>query len=355
MRHRSRLLSLGIPLVVAASWMLCVSAAEQVATSEPGEADPRAGRNLVPTPVYTAEEDEAVLKLFAGLRVSDVADGMDKVGLHNIGHVSPEIRSLWRDTEHFTHRLIGIAVTVRYVPANKPLIDPKDTQPFNKQVSEWYKSLLPERLFMRLLRKGSVLVIEDALEPDVGTIGSNNILTWKLRGCVGVVTDAGARDTDEITAERIPLYLKQPTRGLGPGRNVIESVNRPVVVGGALVVPGDVVVADGDGVLIPAAGRGGFAIPAGAGGARRAGVVESDRGVVVESRIVFTSGGLAEPLAVPLAPSAVVATYGLPSVTPGQLVTPGLAAGGDGTAPGNPAPADTAPADSAPAGTAPGG
>jgi regulator of RNase E activity RraA len=103
---------------------------------------------------------------------------------------------------------------------------------------------------MRLLRKGSALVIEDSPEPDVGTIGSNNILTWKQRGCVGLVTNAGARDTDEIAAERIPLYLRTPSRGLGPGRNVIESINRPVVVGGALVMPGDVIVADGDGVLV---------------------------------------------------------------------------------------------------------
>jgi len=41
-----------------------------------------------------------------------------------------------------------------------------------------------------LLRPGSALVIEDAAEVDVGSIGSNNILSWKLRGCVGVVTSA---------------------------------------------------------------------------------------------------------------------------------------------------------------------
>ena len=48
---------------------------------------------------------------------------------------------------------------------------------------------------------------EDALEADVGTIGSNNIMGWKLRGCVGVVTNAGARDTDEIATEQMPLYF----------------------------------------------------------------------------------------------------------------------------------------------------
>ncbi|HOV24254.1 MAG TPA: RraA family protein, partial [Candidatus Marinimicrobia bacterium] len=66
----------------------------------------------------------------------------------------------------------------------------------------------------------------------------------------GVVTDACARDTDEIAKEKVPLYLRKKGRGIRPGRNELESVNRPVVIGGVLVCPGDVVVADGDGVIV---------------------------------------------------------------------------------------------------------
>ena len=75
-------------------------------------------------------------------------------------------------------------------------------------------------------------------------------MDWYLRGCVGVVTSATARDTDEIITEKIPLYFKKPGRGIRPGRNEIESVNRPIVCGGVLVEPGDVIVADGDGVIV---------------------------------------------------------------------------------------------------------
>ena len=75
-------------------------------------------------------------------------------------------------------------------------------------------------------------------------------MLWKTRGAVGVVTSGGARDTDEITKEKIPLYFRGPGRGIRPGRNEVESVNRPVTVGGVLVRPGDVVVADGDGVVV---------------------------------------------------------------------------------------------------------
>jgi regulator of RNase E activity RraA len=71
-----------------------------------------------------------------------------------------------------------------------------------------------------------------------------------VRGCIGVVTNATARDTDEIITQKVPLYLRQAGRGIRPGRNEVESVNRPVVVGGVLVMPGDVIVADGDGVQV---------------------------------------------------------------------------------------------------------
>ena len=101
-----------------------------------------------------------------------------------------------------------------------------------------------------MLRPGTAIVIDEAPNADVGTIGSNNIMGWKLKGCVGVVTDATARDTDEVITEQLPLYLRKVGRGIRPGRNEIESVNRPVVVGGVLVNPGDVIVADGDGVVV---------------------------------------------------------------------------------------------------------
>ena len=209
----------------------------------------RAGRNFIATRIYSAEEDQQILKLFEGLRVADVSDGMDKVGLTNIGLMSPEIHAAWKDTTHFTHRFIGIAVTVRYVPTNKPPAPAMETAAFDKWVGRWYSTLSTEP-FVPLIRKGTALVFDDAPDSDVGSIGSNNIMGWKSRGCVGVVTNATARDTDEIAIEKMPLYFRKPGRGIRPGRNEIESVNRPIVCGGALVEPGDIIVADGDGVIV---------------------------------------------------------------------------------------------------------
>jgi 4-hydroxy-4-methyl-2-oxoglutarate aldolase len=240
------ILVMGFSLIFSGSYNRPALANE---TAGPSPQELRAGKNFIPTKVYSVEEDEQILKLFEGLRVSDVSDGMDKVGLTNTGLMSPEIHALWKDTVHYTHRFIGIAMTARYVPTNKPPAPAMETQAFDRWVGQWYNQLSSEP-FVPLIRKGTALVIDDAPDSDVGSIGSNNIMGWRIRGCVGVVTNATARDTDEITTEKIPLYFRKPGRGIRPGRNEIESVNRPIVCGGVLVEPGDIIVADGDGVIV---------------------------------------------------------------------------------------------------------
>jgi len=223
--------------------------AEKQASSLDIESELRAGRNFMATRVYSAEEDAAILKLFEGLRVADVCDGLDQVGLRNVGVMSPDIQPAWKDPVNLTHRFVGIAITVRYVPHNLVLPSQIPAEDFDRWCGEWYSRLSPEP-FVPLIRPGSVVVIDDANGADVGSIGSNNIMAWKKRGCVAVVTDATARDLDEVALERIPLYFRGPGRGIRPGRNLIESVNRPIEVGGALVRPGDVVVGDADGVVV---------------------------------------------------------------------------------------------------------
>ena len=211
--------------------------------------DLRAGKGFIETPVHTEAEDQEILSLFDGLRVADVTDGMDAVGLPGIGLMDPEVHPLWRDPEAYTHRFIGVAVTARYVPTQRAWAGSRPLDEYDAWAGQWYYKLSPEP-FAELIRPGTALVLDDAPNADVGSIGSNNILAWKLKGMVGVVTDATARDTDEIVTEGVPLYFRGPGRGIRPGRNEIESVNRPVVCGGVLVMPGDIIVADGDGVVV---------------------------------------------------------------------------------------------------------
>ncbi len=224
-------------------------AGQAVNGKDAGPASLRAGRNLMPTPVFTEAGDASVLALFKGLRVSDVVDGMDAAGLQDIGTMDPAIHAMWREERTLSHRFAGIAVTARYVPTQEPPAGKMSVAAYDAWAGEWYEKRSTE-LYADLVRKGTAIVIEEAPGADVGSIGSYNILEWKNLGCVGVVTSATARDADEITLERVPLYFRGPGRGIRPGRNELESVNRPVVCGGVLVVPGDVIVADGDGVVV---------------------------------------------------------------------------------------------------------
>ena len=61
------------------------------------------GVNLIETQTYTAEENAEILKLYEKLRVADVSDGMDMVGLPNIGLVDPAIHPDWVDRENLSH------------------------------------------------------------------------------------------------------------------------------------------------------------------------------------------------------------------------------------------------------------
>ncbi len=240
-----------LAVISLAASALCLAASlGRAAEPASKESEYRAGKNFIPTHVFTAEEDRKILQAFDGLRVADVTDGMDFVGLKNIGLMDQEIHPVWKDFKDYRHRFIGIAVTVRYVPTQLP---PPPAglsyEEFRARETKWYNELSFEP-FGDLIRPGTAVIIDEAPNADVGSIGSNNIMAWKLKGAVGVVTDATARDTDEVATEQMPLYLRKVGRGIRPWRNEVESVNRPVVVGGVLVNPGDVIVADGEGVQV---------------------------------------------------------------------------------------------------------
>ncbi len=206
------------------------------------------GKNFIETRTYSPEEDSEILELFKGLRVADVSDGMDMVGLPGTGLVDPAIQPVWKDLKDLSHHISGIAVTARYVPTQK--IDrPKPGEDFNDWQGNFYDKYSSE-VFSKLIKPGTIIAIDDAEEKDIGSIGSYNILQWHKDGAVGIVTDACSRDNDEIAIEKVPLYSRQKGRGIRPGRNELESVNRPVVIGGVLVCPSDIIVADGDGVIV---------------------------------------------------------------------------------------------------------
>lgn len=196
-------------------------------------------------------DDEAILALYDGLRVADVSDGMDMAGLRDVGLMDTRIEALWKDVTDMSHVVRGIAVTVRYVPTNRVVPNPMPDSTYTAWESRWYQDISNEP-FVEYIKEGTIIVIDASGDGDTGSVGSNNGLNWYSLGARGIVTNGSVRDTDEIILERIPVYidLSQRGRGIRPGRNELESVQQPVEVGGVLVRPGDVVVADGDGVIV---------------------------------------------------------------------------------------------------------
>jgi 4-hydroxy-4-methyl-2-oxoglutarate aldolase len=168
-----------------------------------------------------------------------------------------EIAPLWRDVNTMEHRISGIALTVRYGPTNQArnpgvdLEDPANYARYREWRGRWYNEISPEP-FRELIRPGTVIVMDNRDDNDTGSTGSKNILDWKERGAVGLVSAGGVRDIDEIVLQRNPVYTDYNRRGRGEriGRNEVVDVQRPVVVGGVLVHPGDVVVGDSDGVVV---------------------------------------------------------------------------------------------------------
>jgi len=200
------------------------------------------------------EARQEILDLYQTLRVTDVLDGMDLIGLQDIGLMHKDIRPLWRDVDDFSHRVLGFAVTVRYVPTDVRVGQNSfdNTDEAKKWKSEQY-GRASDRGWVASGKPGDVVVMDVNGVDETGNIGSNNSLGWARNGFVGVITNGGARDTDEIIKTRgIPVYCRNAysTRGIRPGRLIIESYNFPMNCGGVLVYPGDLVVADGDGVIV---------------------------------------------------------------------------------------------------------
>lgn len=201
--------------------------------------------------------DEVLLELYRSARVTDVVDGLATVGYTGVGVMDPKIAPLWRDVEKMSHRFSGIAVTVRYAPTNRPmhpgadLTKPENYQEYRDWRGMWYSQLSTEP-FQQFIKPGTVIVMDNKDDNDTGSTGSKNILDWQAKGAVGIVAAGGVRDIDEIILQKNPVYMNYEERGRGEriGRNEVIDVQRPVVVGGCLVYPGDVIVADSDGVVV---------------------------------------------------------------------------------------------------------
>ena len=139
--------------------------------------------------------DEELLKLYKGLRVADVADGLDMVGLRDATILDQRIVALWKDIDDLSHIFSGIAVTARYVPTNKIVKNPMGKEEFQKWEGNWYNTMSDEP-YVKYIKEGSVVVLDVDGDGDTGSVGSYNSLDWFSRGARGIVSNGGISRSD---------------------------------------------------------------------------------------------------------------------------------------------------------------
>ena len=139
---------------------------------------------------------------------------------------------------HPGDRIVGRAKTLRFIPFRPDLFQSHGGG-FNAQ-----------KLAFDTVAPGEVLVVEARGERGTGTVGDVLALRAHVRGAAGIVTDGGVRDFDAVAAFEIPVFSQGAHPSVLGRRHVPWEVDVTIACGGAAVQPGDVIVGDGDGVIV---------------------------------------------------------------------------------------------------------
>ncbi|HEY6760778.1 MAG TPA: fumarylacetoacetate hydrolase family protein [Baekduia sp.] len=135
-------------------------------------------------------------------------------------------------------RMVGYAHTLRYGALRE---DVRDARKGGEDA---------QKLAVETVSPDDVLVMEARGEPGAGTIGDILAARVLARGGAGIVTDGGVRDSPGVTALGIPTYFQGPNAASLWVKHVPLDVDVPITCAGTLVMPGDVVVGDAEGVVI---------------------------------------------------------------------------------------------------------
>ena len=136
--------------------------------------------------------------------------------------------------------MVGEAFTLRYIPAREDL----------NPLSVFQDRAHPQRKAVEDCPPGAVFVIDSRKDPRAASAGSILVARLMMRGVAGVVTDGGFRDSPEIARLGIPAYHNRPAAPTNLTRHQALDINVPIGCGDVPVFPGDIVVGDGEGVVI---------------------------------------------------------------------------------------------------------
>jgi regulator of RNase E activity RraA len=136
--------------------------------------------------------------------------------------------------------LVGEAFTLRYMPAREDL----------NTIEVFRNRAHPQRKAVEECPPEAVLVMDSRKNARAASAGAILVTRLMTRGCAGVVTDGGFRDSAEIAALGFPAYHHRPSAPTNLTLHQAIEINGPIGCGDAPVFPGDVILGDGDGVIV---------------------------------------------------------------------------------------------------------
>jgi regulator of RNase E activity RraA len=182
-----------------------------------------------PTRYLSAEAEAALMRVSTATLTSQLLKrGFRNTFLTGVEPFRPDLR------------MVGYAFTLRFVPMREDL---DHSGPVDNLTSA-------QRIAIESVGPGDVLVMDARGDLNSGTIGDILTMRMKLRGAAGVVTDGALRDRRGMQATGLPSYARATHGASSPTRHHPADINQPIGCAGVLVMPGDVVVGDADGVVV---------------------------------------------------------------------------------------------------------